>query len=56
MDVGTQKQLLFDDRFMEASEGISLCMNPPFQHPEPVLVADHLWGAIGRWRLQHRVA
>ena len=47
MDVGTQKQLLFDDRFMEASEGISLCMNPPFQHPEPVLVADHLWERLG---------
>jgi len=47
MDIGTQKQLLFDDRFLEASEGISLCMNPPVQHAEPVLVADRPWEQLG---------
>ncbi len=27
MDIGTRKQLLFDDRFLEESEGISLCLD-----------------------------
>ena len=47
MDIGTRKQLLFDDRFLEASAGISLCMNPPFQHPEPVLVPERVWERLG---------
>ena len=47
MDVGNQKQLFIDERFIEESEGVSLQMNRPVQHPEPVLVADRPWEKLG---------
>ncbi len=47
IDVGTRKQLFIDDRFIAASRGIELRMNLPVQHPEPVLVADKPWEALG---------
>jgi hypothetical protein len=47
MDVGTRKQLFIDERFIASSEGVRLCMNPPVQYPEPVLVADRPWEAQG---------
>ena len=43
IDVGSNKQLLFDPRFLEESSGVKLQMNRPFQDPEPVLVADQPW-------------
>lgn len=43
MNVGTQKQLFIDDRFIESSEGVHFCMNPPVQHPDAVLVNDRPW-------------
>jgi len=43
IDVGTRKQLLFDELFLEKSSGVKLRMNTPFQDPKPVLVADKLW-------------
>ena len=47
MDIGTHKQLLIDGRFFQHSEGIELCMNPPVQDPEPVLIADQPWEEKG---------
>ena len=47
IDIGTRKQLFIDDRFIAASRGIELRMNLPVQHPEPVLVADKPWEALG---------
>jgi len=43
IDVGTRKQLLFDELFLEKSKGVKLRMNTPFQNPKPVLVADKPW-------------
>ncbi|MFC1526511.1 hypothetical protein ACFL6X_06855 [Candidatus Latescibacterota bacterium] len=47
MDVDTQRQLFFDRRFIDSSTGVSLRMNAPVQHPEPVLVADRPWESHG---------
>ena len=47
MDIGTQKQLFIDGRFFQHSEGIELCMNPPVQDPDPVLIADQPWEEKG---------
>ncbi len=47
MDIGTHKQLFIDERFFQSSEGIELCMNPPVQDPDPVLIADRPWEAKG---------
>ena len=47
MDIGSQKQLFIDERFFHSSEGIELCMNPPVQDPDPVLIADQPWEAKG---------
>ena len=46
-NVGTRRQLFVDERFIERSEGVRLCMNPPVQHPEPVLVPDRPWESHG---------
>ena len=56
MDVGTKRQLFIDGRFIDSSEGVALTMNPPVQHPEPVVVSDRPWEELGDRRLQHRVA
>lgn len=47
MDIGTRRQLFFDRRFIDSSSGITLKMNPPVQHPSPVLVADRPWESYG---------
>ena len=47
MDIGTHKQLFIDKRFFQSSEGIELCMNPPMQDPDPVLIADRPWEEKG---------
>jgi len=47
IDVGSRKQLFIDERFIEHSRGVRLRMNPPVQHPEPVLVPDRPWELNG---------
>ena len=47
MDIGTRKQLFMDERFVETSEGVRWCMNPPHQHADPVLVCDRPWERLG---------
>ena len=49
--LGTARQLLFDNMFLEKSEGITLRVISPVQEPEPVLVADRPWerGGIGAY-------
>ena len=47
IDIGSRKQLFIDDRFIESQSGITLSMNTPVQHPEPVLVADKPWEELG---------
>lgn len=47
ISIGTSKQLFVDDRFIAESQGTQLVMNPPVQHPEPVLVGDRPWEALG---------
>lgn len=37
IEVGSRKQLLFDERFFGNRRGISLVVNRPYQDPEPVL-------------------
>lgn len=47
LNVGSRKQLFFDDLLVEHSRGMVRAMNPPVQHPEPVLVPDKPWEARG---------
>ena len=47
MNVGSRKQLFIDDAFLAETEGVGLTMNPPVQHPDPVLVPDRPWEAKG---------
>lgn len=48
--IGKDKQLVFDDLFLERSEGINLRMNAPIQEPGPVLTADKPWEkAVGHY-------
>ena len=47
MHIGSRKQLFIDERFIESQTDISLCMNPPVQHPDPVLVPDRPWEDMG---------
>ena len=42
-DVGHQKQLFVDHRFIESSDGITLRMNPPYQTGERLVVVDQPW-------------
>jgi len=43
IDVGGHKQLFVDGRFIAASEGVTLTLNPPQQRGERILVADQPW-------------
>ena len=47
LDIGDRKQLFLDERFIACSQGVHLRMNPPIQHPDPVLVPDRPWDANG---------
>ncbi len=51
LDIGTSKQLFFDEYFFASKRNISLAVNRPYQDPEPVLVADQPWesGGIGSY-------
>ncbi|MFO7976169.1 MAG: hypothetical protein R6V12_16215 [Candidatus Hydrogenedentota bacterium] len=41
--IGTEKQLFLDDRIIASSTNVEQVMNPPYQPPEPVLIADAPW-------------
>ncbi len=43
LDVGHQKQLFLDQKFIESSDGITLRMNPPYQTGERLVVVDQPW-------------
>ena len=43
LPLGTRRQLLFDQMFLEESRGVTLRVNRPVQESEPVLVADKPW-------------
>ena len=43
LDVGHQKQLFVDQRFIESSDSITLRMNPPHQTGERLVVVDQPW-------------
>jgi len=47
MELGSGKQLLFDDLFLEESNGVSLVTEKAFQDPVPVLTADQPWEEFG---------
>lgn len=47
LPIDTRPQLFIDERFIESSAGVTLTMNPPVQHPEPVLVSDRPWEELG---------
>lgn len=47
IDVSSRKQLFIDDRFIADCKGLTLRMNLPIQHHEPVLVADKPWEELG---------
>lgn len=43
LQVGSQKQLFIDHKFIESSEGIELVVQEPFQTREKLIVADQPW-------------
>jgi len=43
IDIGSRRQLFVDERFIAHSSGVGLRMNPPVQHPEPMLSVDRPW-------------
>ena len=45
-EVSDRKQLFIDRRFIEASDGVTLKVNPPVKRPEPVLQSDKPWDAF----------
>ncbi|MGI5819054.1 MAG: hypothetical protein ACOX9R_13275 [Armatimonadota bacterium] len=47
MHLDTRKQLLIDELFLDQAVGVRLCMNPPVQHEEPVLLPDRPWEEKG---------
>jgi hypothetical protein len=47
LNVSFRKQLFIDHRFFDRADKMSLCMNPPYQPPEPVLQADRPWEEQG---------
>ena len=51
IDVGSRKQLLFDEQLFGSKRNISLVVNRPYQDPDPVLVVDTPWesGGIGSY-------
>ncbi len=46
-DVGGNKQLFIDERFIAQADGVRLVMNPPMRDAEPVLTADRPWEPHG---------
>jgi hypothetical protein len=42
INVGSDRQLFFDRKFIAQSDGVTLAMNPPIKRG-PVLKPDHLW-------------
>jgi len=46
VSIGSVKQLFLDHRFIAASEGIALVVNPPVKRPEAVIVSDKPWDAF----------
>ena len=47
LNISTQKQLFIDKKFFSTVQGVSLQMNPPIHHPDPVLTMDKPWEALG---------
>uniref|UniRef100_UPI0035621506 hypothetical protein n=1 Tax=Mariniphaga sediminis TaxID=1628158 RepID=UPI0035621506 len=47
LELGTQRQLLFDNLFLEKEKGITLQMVPPVQEDQPVLIATKPWESNG---------
>ena len=43
IDVGSQKQLFIDDRFIESSRGVTLTMNSPRRDGKVLITADQPW-------------
>ena len=41
IDVGSRKQLFIDERFIAASSGVELVMNPPHTDGKVLLTTDH---------------
>ena len=54
IEIGTNRQLLFDQLFLADSKGVELKMNAPYQDAEPVLTLDRPW-EVGRFGRYHTV-
>ena len=44
--IGSDKQLFIDHRFIESSENITLVVNPPIKRAEPFFRSDKPWEAF----------
>ena len=47
IDLGSHRQLLFDELFLERSDGVRLAAETPYQDVAPVLTADKPWEDAG---------
>ncbi len=47
LDIGSERQLLFDDRYFEKARGIVRRMNPPSQDDSPVFTPGRPWESMG---------
>ena len=47
IDAGSGKHFFINQRYFDRVSGVRLCMNPPYQSPEPVLRPDTPWEALG---------
>ena len=48
INVGGEKQLFIDGKFIESSEGVTLTANPPYQTGEALVVTDQPWERDGQ--------
>jgi hypothetical protein len=50
VDIGTSRQLVFDDALTLSKQGFQTVMNPAARHYEPVLVPEKPWERLGIFR------
>jgi hypothetical protein len=50
VNIGTNRQILFDDGLTQSKQGFKLTGNPPIRHDQPVVVQTESWEKLGLWR------
>jgi len=50
VDVGTRRQLVFDDALIQSRDGFVATMNPATRHDQPLLLPERPWEEVAIWR------